>query len=152
MPSVTCPEAVREAPVFGWSDTTCCAQQYQQVVSPRKSGSLWSRLNKTYLDELTAAALMMTPGMAATEAARLDGSWDASEAGEILTVPTSLQTTLDADAAATLHFAAFPASIRKYVLQWSAGAKRPATRASRVRATVEQAAQDIPIRGGRSLG
>ena len=155
VPSVTYPGAVREALAFGWIDTTRYAldtQRYQQVFTPRRSGSPWSRLNKTYLEELTAAGLMTPAGLAAIEAARLDGSWDASEAGESLTVPADLQAALEANAAAALHFTAFPASIRKYILQWIAGAKRPETRASRISATVEQAAQNLRIRGGRLPG
>ena len=155
VPSVTYPEAVREALAFGWIDTTryaLDAERYEQVFTPRRSGSPWSRLNKTYVEELSRAGLMMPPGLAAIEAARLDGSWDASEAGESLTVPDDLRAALDANPAAALHFGAFPASIRKYILQWIAGAKRPETRASRIHATVEQAALNVRIRGGRPPG
>ena len=154
-PSVTYPEAVREALAFGWIDTTryaLGAQRYQQVFTPRRSGSPWSRLNKSYLEELLAAGLMTPAGQAAIEAARLDGSWDASEAGESLSVPADFQAALDADPLATLHFAAFPASIRKYILQWIAEAKRPETRTSRIGATAEQAARNVRIRGGRPPG
>ena len=150
VPSVTYPEAVREALAFGWIDTTRYAldvQRYQQVFTPRRSGSPWSRLNKTYLEELAAAGLMTPAGLVAIEAARLDGSWDASDAGESLTVPDDLRAALDANPDAALHFDAFPASIRKYILQWIAGAKRPETRASRIGATVEKAALNLRIRG-----
>ncbi|WP_407571861.1 YdeI/OmpD-associated family protein [Deinococcus altitudinis] len=155
VPSVTYPEAVREALAFGWIDTTRYAlddRRYQQVFTPRRSGSPWSRLNKAYVEELLAAGLMTPAGQAAIEAARLDGSWNASEAGESLSVPADLQAALDADPLATSHFAAFPASIRKYILQWIAEAKRPETRASRIGATVEQAARNVRIRGGRVPG
>ena len=155
VPSVTYPEAVQEALAFGWIDTTryaLDAERYEQVFTPRRGGSPWSRLNKTYVEELSRAGLIMPPGLAAIEAARLDGSWDASEAGESLTVPDDLRAALDANPAAALHFAAFPASIRKYILQWIAGATRPETRASRIDATVEQAALNVRIRGGRPPG
>ena len=150
VPSVTYPEAVREALAFGWIDTTRYVldeRRYQQVFTPRRSGSPWSRLNKTYVEELQAAGLMTPAGLAVIEAARLDGSWGASEAGENLNVPADLQAALDATPVAARHFAAFPASIRKYILQWIAAAKRPETRANRVRATVEQAAHNVRIRG-----
>ena len=150
VPSVTYPEAVREALAFGWIDTTryaLDAERYQQVFTPRRSGSPWSRLNKTYLEELTAAGLMMPAGLAAIEAARLDGSWDASDAGESLTVPDDLRAALDSNPAAALYFHAFPASIRKYILQWIAEAKRLETRVSRIKATVEKAALNLRIRG-----
>ncbi len=155
VPSVTYPEAVREALAFGWIDTTryvLDAQRYQQVFTPRRSGSPWSRLNKTYVKELLAAGLMTPAGQATIDAAHLSGTWETSEAGESLSVPADLRAAFDADPLATLHFAAFPASIRKYILQWIAEAKRPETRASRVGATVEQAARNVRIRGGRPLG
>lgn len=155
VPSVTYPEAVREALAFGWIDTTryaLDAQRYQQVFTPRRSGSPWSRLNRAFVEELLAAGLMTPAGQAAIDAARLSETWEASEAGESLSVPADLQAALDANQLATLHFAAFPASVRKYILQWIAEAKRPETRASRVRATVEQAARNVRIRGGRPPG
>ena len=155
VPSVTYPEAVREALAFGWIDTTRYAldqDRYQQVFTPRRRGSPWSRLNKTYLEELTRAGLMAPAGLAAVEAARKDGSWDAADAAESLTVPADLETALDLHPPAAQHFAAFPASIRKYILQWIASAKRPETRAARIQATAEQAAQNLRARGQRPPG
>ncbi len=152
MPSVTWPEAVREALCFGWIDTTrytLDAARYQQIFVPRRKGSGWSRLNKSYIEELTAAGLMTPAGQAKIDAAQRDGSWARLEVSESLQIPSDLQTALDASAEAARHFEAFPASIRKYILHWIAEAKRPATRQQRIALTVEKAAQNIRVRGER---
>ncbi|ULH14261.1 YdeI/OmpD-associated family protein (plasmid) [Deinococcus sp. KNUC1210] len=153
-PSVTYPDAVREALCFGWIDTTryaLDAERYQQVFVPRRVGSVWSRLNKTYIAELESAGLMTSAGRAKIEAAQQDGSWSRLDAGESLEVPPDLQTALLANAEAAQHFAGFPASIRKYILHWIAEAKRPETRQQRIAQTVEQAAQNIRARGERRV-
>ncbi|MFB9994598.1 YdeI family protein [Deinococcus oregonensis] len=151
-PSVTYSDAVREALCFGWIDTTryaLDAERYQQVFVPRRRGSVWSRLNKSYIAELEGAGLMTLAGRTKIEAAQRDGSWTRLEAGESLDVPPDLQTALLATPDANRHFAAFPASIRKYILHWIAEAKRPATRQQRIAQTVEHAAQNLRVRGER---
>ncbi|WP_425147735.1 YdeI/OmpD-associated family protein [Deinococcus sp.] len=151
-PSVTYPGAVKEALCFGWIDTTRYAlddQRYQQVFVPRRAGSGWSRLNKTYIQELSAAGLMTAAGLSSITAAQRDGSWTRLEAGESLAMPPDLQAALDADPLVAEHFAAFPSSVRKYILQWIAEAKRPVTRQQRVAQTVQQAARNERVRGGR---
>ncbi|SMB90102.1 YdeI/OmpD-associated family protein [Deinococcus hopiensis] len=151
-PSVTYPDAVREALAFGWIDTTRYAldeQRYQQVFAPRRKGSPWSRLNKSYVAELVEAGLMTTAGQAAVDAAKQGGAWNVSEAGESGQVPEDLQLALNANPDAARHFAEFPPSIRKYVLQWIAEAKQPGTRAKRIAQTAEQAAQNLRVRGQR---
>ena len=153
-PSVTYPEAVKEALCFGWIDTTRYAldtARYQQVFVPRRAGSAWSRLNRSYVDELNAAGLMTAAGLAKVEAARQDGSWTRLEAGESLEVPPELQAALDAVPPAAANFAAFPASARKYILQWIADARRPITRQQRVAQTAEQAARNVRVRGERPV-
>ncbi|MDB5046546.1 MAG: hypothetical protein JWQ08_2596 [Deinococcus sp.] len=152
VPSVTYPEAVQEALAVGWIDTTRYAldeQRYQQVFVPRRRGSPWSRLNKRYVAELQAAGLLAPAGQQVIEAAQQDGSWDAAEAGESGQIPEDLQAALDLNPQAVQHFAAFPASVRKYILHWIAQAKQPATRTRRIQQTVDQAAQNVRVRGQR---
>ncbi len=152
VPSVTYPEAVQEALCFGWIDTTrraLDAERFRQLFVPRRPKSGWSRLNKTYVEALTQAGLMAPAGLAAVEAARASGAWDRQDAGESGVIPDDLAAQLAANPAAHLHFAAFPPSIRKYILQWIAEAKRPETRAKRIEETVRLAAQNVRVRGAR---
>ena len=155
IPSVSYPEAVQEALCFGWIDTTRRAldeARFSQLFVPRKPKSGWSRLNKSYVEALTRDGLMAPAGLAVVEAARLSGAWDRQEAGESRVVPEDLAAALAASPQAQAHFAAFPASIRKYILQWIHEAKRPDTRAKRIEETVRLAEQNIRVRGARPSG
>ena len=57
-----------------------------------------------------------------------------------LEVPDDLATALAEHADAARHWAAFPPSARRGILEWIAQARRPETRAARVATTVAEAA------------
>jgi len=60
-PSIRYPEAVKEALCFGWIDSkvkSLDSDRYQQIFTPRKPNSVWSKLNKQYIEELMAADLI----------------------------------------------------------------------------------------------
>jgi uncharacterized protein YdeI (YjbR/CyaY-like superfamily) len=51
-PSVRYSEAVKEALCFGWIDSKVKSldqERYMQIFTPRKSKSVWSKLNKQYI-------------------------------------------------------------------------------------------------------
>lgn len=51
-PSIRYAEAVKEALCFGWIDTkvkSLAQERYQQIFTPRKPKSVWSKLNKQYI-------------------------------------------------------------------------------------------------------
>jgi uncharacterized protein YdeI (YjbR/CyaY-like superfamily) len=86
---------------------------------------------------------MAPAGIAVVEAARRDGSWERIDSVEALEVPDDLAAALAADPVAAGHWAAFPPSTRKGILQWVLAAKRPETRAARVAETVRLAGQNV---------
>ncbi len=144
-PRVPYAEAVEEALCFGWIDSrqnTLDAERAMQLFTPRKPKSPWSRLNKERVARLIRDGCMAPAGLAAVEAARRDGSWDAYDAVEALTIPDDLARALAANAEAETHFTAFSTSSKKTILWWIASAKRSETRARRVAETVELAAQN----------
>lgn len=146
-PSITWAEAVEEALCFGWIDSkavTIDAQRYKQVFTPRKPRSVWSKINKGYVERLEAAGLMMPAGLRAVEAAKQNGSWTAIDSSENLEVPADLAEALAADAEADRNFAAMSPSRRKMALYNLLAAKRPETRAKRIVAILEQARQTPP--------
>src|SRR5689334_11985878 len=54
-PSVRYSEAVKEALCFGWIDSKVKSldeNRYQQIFTPRRPKSAWSKLNKQYIEEL----------------------------------------------------------------------------------------------------
>ncbi len=65
-PSVQYSEAVKEALCFGWIDSKAKSldeERYMQIFTPRKSKSVWSKLNKQYIEELIEQGLMTEAGL-----------------------------------------------------------------------------------------
>jgi uncharacterized protein YdeI (YjbR/CyaY-like superfamily) len=66
-------DLVEEALAFGWVDSqpkTVDGQRSARLLTPRKPGSNWSRLNKQRVERLLAAGLMQPAGLAAVAAAQ----------------------------------------------------------------------------------
>lgn len=144
-PRIDDDEAVEEALCFGWVDSKPAklnAERSMLWFAPRKPRSGWSRPNKERLAGMLALGLMAPAGLAKVEAARRDGSWEALDAVEALEIPADLAAALALHPDAARHFAAFPRSAKRGILEWIAQAKRPETRAKRVDETAHLAAEN----------
>jgi uncharacterized protein YdeI (YjbR/CyaY-like superfamily) len=144
-PRITYDEAVQEALCFGWIDSKGNKLDTERSLlwfAPRKPGTGWSRPNKERIAALQAAGLIAPAGLAKIAAAQADGSWSALDDVEALTVPDDLAAALAANPEAEQHFAAFPRSAKRAILEWVAAARRPETRAKRIAETVGQAAEN----------
>jgi uncharacterized protein YdeI (YjbR/CyaY-like superfamily) len=131
-----------EALCFGWIDGTRYKHddlRYRILVTPRKRGSGWSRINKERVDRLIATGQMTSAGLAVIERARTDGTWSQYDDVDALIVPTDLAETLASYPHAEENFASFPPSSRRLILFWIADAKRPETRAKRIEETARLA-------------
>ncbi len=132
-------DLVEEALCFGWIDSranTVDDERSKLMVTPRKAGSGWSRVNKERIARLLAGGLMTPAGMARIETAQADGSWSALDEVEAMIVPPDLDAALRADPKALAGWHRFAPSVKKPLLLWVTSAKRPETRANRVAATV----------------
>jgi len=132
-------DAVEEALCFGWIDSrvnTIDATRYRQVFTRRKPKSAWSKLNKQRLEVLIPAGLMHEAGLKAIDRAKRDGSWELLDASEDLVMPDDLAAALDKDKIARTNYDAFTDGRKKSVLRAVYGAKRPETRAARVKEVV----------------
>jgi uncharacterized protein YdeI (YjbR/CyaY-like superfamily) len=141
-PRITYEEAVEQALCFGWVDSRPRALDERRTMlwfAPRKPGSGWSRPNKQRVERLLAAGLMAPAGRAVVERAQADGSWALLDAVEDLVVPDDLAAALAAHPPAAESWDAFPRSVRRGILEWIVQAKRPGTRAERIRETAEKA-------------
>jgi len=144
-PHVPWGDVVDEALCFGWIDSLprrLDADRSMLLLSPRKPGSGWSRVNKDKVARLTADGRMAPAGLAKVEAAKADGSWARLDAVDALAEPDDLVAALDADPAARANFDAFPRSSRRGILEWIVNAKRPETRAARIATTVALASEN----------
>lgn len=137
---------VEEALCFGWIDSTARALDADRrmlYVRPRKPKSVWSRINKARVDELIKRKRMAAPGLRAIERAKADGSWNAIDHVEALSVPDDLTLALARNKRAREHFDAFPPSSRKIILHWISSAKTDSTRTKRITETILLAAKNI---------
>jgi uncharacterized protein YdeI (YjbR/CyaY-like superfamily) len=144
-PSVRYSEAVKEALCFGWIDSkvkSLDADRYKQIFTPRKLKSVWSKLNKQYIEELLEQRLMTETGLKKIEAAKQDGSWQTLDAIEALIIPIDLQQALDANEVASSNFEAFNNSSKKNILVWINSAKRLETKQRRIEQTISSALQN----------
>jgi uncharacterized protein YdeI (YjbR/CyaY-like superfamily) len=138
-------EAVEEALVFGWIDSTVRRfdeVRFIQLFTPRKPGSTWSPSNKGRVERLMAEGRMQPPGLAAVEVAKRNGSWEQLDEAEALTVPEDFERALASDPTAEANFAAFSESRKKMTLFWISSAKRAETRSRRVDEAVRLAAKN----------
>lgn len=145
-PSISYPEAVKEALCFGWIDSkvnTIDDERYMQVFTPRKAKSVWSALNKKYIAELQGQNLMTAAGLKCIEVAKQNSQWESLDKVEALEIPDDLAIAFDKNKIAKRNFETFPPSSKKVILQWIASAKREQTRQKRIEETVTLAAQNI---------
>ena len=143
---ITWDEIVDEAICFGWIDSvqrTLDPERTMQLITPRKTGSPWSALNKRRIERLEMEGRMAPAGSAKIEAAKRDGSWTDADAVEALTVPQDLAIALAADPLSEANFSAFSPSVRKQLLWWIHSAKRAETRKKRIETVVTSAAQKV---------
>lgn len=141
-PSVYYPEAVDTALCFGWIDSKPNKRDdksFFQYFSKRNPKSNWSRVNKEKIQRLLAANKMAPAGLAMVEMAKATGTWTALDDVENLIVPPDLQKALDNLPQASKYWEGFPRSVKRGILEWIFNAKKPATRAKRIKETAEMA-------------
>ncbi|CAL2092123.1 YdeI/OmpD-associated family protein [Tenacibaculum sp. 190524A02b] len=138
-PSMLWEEAVKVALCFGWIDSTVKSLgngKRQQYFCPRKPKSVWSKLNKTYIEELTSSGLMHSAGLEKVQIAKENGSWEALDAVDNLIIPEDLQLAFNKHPIAYKNYEGFAPSYRKNYLYWVYLAKRVATREKRIKEVI----------------
>jgi uncharacterized protein YdeI (YjbR/CyaY-like superfamily) len=144
-------DAVEEALCFGWIDSVVqpiSDERYMQLFTPRRRGSVWSKVNKTRVERVIAAGLMTPAGMAKIEAAQRDGSWASIDHVENLVIPPDLARVFTKSKRARATFDASSRSNRKVALYWLNNVKSPALRAKRLAALAAVLGAGQPLRPG----
>ncbi|MEM7800546.1 MAG: YdeI/OmpD-associated family protein [Chloroflexota bacterium] len=139
-------DIVEEVICFGWIDSLprkLDAERSMLMLSPRRKGSPWSRVNKNRVEKLLAAGLIMPAGQAKIDQAQVDGTWTIYDEVEDLIIPEDLEAAFAANETAKTNFDNFSPSSRKGILWWIKSAKRAPTRAKRIAETVELAAKNV---------
>ena len=141
IPTVTYAEALDSALCYGWIDGQKDAfdnQYWLQKFTPRGAKSKWSQINRDKAEALIAARRMQPAGLRQIEQAKADGRWDAAyPAQSKMTVPEDFQSELDKNPAASEFFAALDRGNRFAILYRLHDAKKPETRAARIRKFIE---------------
>ena len=133
-------EAVQVAICYGWIDSTVKKideHRRKQMFTPRKDKSVWSKLNKTYIEKLTKDNLMHESGLAKIETAKQNGSWSSLDSVENLSIPSDLEIEFQKNSEAFKNYQNFSPSYRKSYLYWLNQAKREQTRSNRISEIIE---------------
>lgn len=148
-PSVTYAEARDVALCFGWIDgqkASYDADWYLHRFTARRPKSIWSQVNREVVANLTQEGRMRPAGIAAVDAARADGRWDAAYASQSkIEVPDDLKKALSKNAAARKAFEGL-SSVNRYAMLFRiTTVKRAETRERKIREYVEMLARGETI-------
>jgi uncharacterized protein YdeI (YjbR/CyaY-like superfamily) len=136
IPSLTYDEAVDVALCYGWIDGQKKGfdeKYWLQKFTPRGRKSIWSRINTEKAERLIASGEMKPAGLAAIEAAKADGRWDAAYASQKnMTVPEDFQKALNKNKKAKAFFDALKSAERYSFLFRLHHTKTPERRARRI--------------------
>ena len=131
---ITPRQAIDVALCWGWIDAVrkgLDATSYLQRYTPRRSKSIWSKVNVANVARLMEAGRMTPHGLKEVEAAQADGRWDRAYAnGKGMPIPDDLQAAIDAVPAARQMLAAlteqnrFAIAFRVFNMKTEAGRKK----------------------------
>ncbi len=133
-PSIDWPQARDQALCFGWIDgvrRSLGDEAYTIRFTPRRKGSIWSKVNVARYDALKAQGLMTPAGERAYEANKHKTGLYAYERA-LAELTAGEEAMFRKNAAAWADWERRPPGYRKTVLHWVTSAKRPETRAKRL--------------------
>ena len=135
-------EALDEALCFGWIDSRLKRIDEERFVlkySPRKSKSVWSKVNKERAERLIEAGRMTDAGLAKIEEAKERGLWDTAYTNKVRErMPSDLKKALLTDKNVWNNFQGFANSYRNMYIGWVKSAKTEETRNRRIAEVVKR--------------
>jgi uncharacterized protein YdeI (YjbR/CyaY-like superfamily) len=137
-------DAVRQALCFGWIDSLVKRlddERYMRKFTPRKPASKWSDINRQRWAELKESGLLEAPGLAN---APTDNRYGARPT--IPRLPAYIAKALKSNARAWRSFQSLAPGYQRHFVVWIHIAKRPETRAKRIRESIQLLA------AGKKLG
>jgi uncharacterized protein YdeI (YjbR/CyaY-like superfamily) len=147
--SIDYASAVESALCYGWIDSQANSfdeQYYLQKFTPRKPKSKWSKVNCEKAEALIASGRMQPSGLHQVELAKADGRWDAAyDPQSQIIVPEDFQIALDENQKAQGFFSTLNSINRYAILHRLQEAKKPETRASRIKKFIDMLANNDKI-------
>jgi uncharacterized protein YdeI (YjbR/CyaY-like superfamily) len=142
--TVSYAEAVESALCFGWIDSqakTFDDKFYIQKFTPRRSKSVWSKINVEKADALIKEGRMKPAGLAQVEAAKADGRWEAAYEGQSTAeAPADFLDALAKNKKAAVFYETLNKA-NKYAITWRLHhSKKPETRAANIHKFIQMLA------------
>jgi uncharacterized protein YdeI (YjbR/CyaY-like superfamily) len=132
-PSIDWPQARDQALCFGWIDglrKSLGDDAYTIRFTPRRKGSIWSKVNVERFEALNAAGLMTSAGESAFEERKKVGVYAYEKALTFLT--SEEEAEFRKNRTAWADWEKRPPSYRRSALHWITSAKKLETRAKRL--------------------
>ena len=142
--SIPYEDVVREALCFGWIDSLVKRfddDRYAFKITPRQPTSKWSDINRKRWAELKAAGLLTSAGLAAPPTSNTYAPRPV-----VPELPAYIAKALKANSRAWEFFQQLAPTYRRQFVVWIHIAKRPETRAKRIRESIRLLA------AGKKLG
>ena len=143
--SISRNEALDVALCYGWIDGQARSEgstTWLQKFTPRTKRSIWSKKNRENVQRLIDSGEMQPSGLAEIERAQSDGRWDAAyDSPRTIAVPDDLRQALEKNKKATKFFESLDSQNRYAILFRIHHAKKPETRARRIKEFVEMLAR-----------
>ncbi len=139
--TITYAEALDVALCYGWIDSQKKSndeKSYLQKFTPRRTNSLWSKVNRKHVERLIQEKRMQPSGVAEVEAAQKDGRWEkAYDSSRTTEMPEDLLARLKKDKKAHAFFKTLTKA-NIYAITWRLQtAKKPETREKRMETILE---------------
>jgi uncharacterized protein YdeI (YjbR/CyaY-like superfamily) len=140
-PSMTWSEAVDQALCFGWIDGVrrrIDDESYEIRFTPRRAGSIWSKVNIAKLEQLRLAGQMTKAGEDAfarrQEAKSGIYSYEQAESSELT---EDERKRFQKIKSAWTYFESCPPGYRRTIIHWITTAKKPETRSQRLEKLIQ---------------
>lgn len=143
--SISRNEALDVALCYGWIDGMSKSEgdeTWLQKFTPRTKRSIWSKKNRENVQRLIDSGEMQPSGLAEIERAKSDGRWDAAyDSPRTIAVPEDLRQALEKNKKAAKVYEGLDSRNRYAILFRIHNAKKPETRARRIKEFVEMLAR-----------
>ena len=148
-PSIDWPQARDQALCFGWIDgmrRSLGEEAYTIRFTPRRKGSIWSKVNVARYEALTVEGQMTPAGVRAYEENKGKSGVYAYE-NPLASLTADEEKQFRRNRAGWSHWESQPPGYRKLVLNWITTAKKPETRVKRLATLIEDSAAGRRIAG-----
>jgi uncharacterized protein YdeI (YjbR/CyaY-like superfamily) len=145
VPGILLKDAIIEMLKFGWIDgrKNSIDENYFMIrCTKRKSNSVWSMINRNYVEELIKVNQMRPKGLEMVEFAKQSGAWDAAYSTQTqIIIPDDLNFELNKDIRSKETFDQYSNSDKMQLIFWINQAKRPETRIKRISRLIQLASE-----------